>query len=305
MEERQNAENVTEREKQQWVEYELNGMKRKNKFNVVLWWTLVVMTALVLLSAAVSVVMYLVGNDLDDLETTLNQLFMSVLALLCFALPVVFRKRLKIYIPPYLLIVVYLFIFAHFILGEVYRAYDKSLVFDKILHTTGGVVIAFIGVSVVFALANMDSDKVRLSPFFIVLFSFCFALAIEYIWELGEYSVDRLIGANMQRWQDSIVGYDENGNAVHSVLWGSGLSDSMQDMAVNVLGAFAVCVFTFIVLVKKPQWLEGRLIASEKRLRAAAQLKVEEKLAAGEPVPDFAALMAENGRKRRKNGKNS
>lgn len=65
----------------------------------------------------------------------------------------------------------------------------------------------------VLSFTNLESKKVKLSPFFIVLFSFCFALSIEYIWELVEYAVDTVtyrlsgfIGAsNMQRWKDGIV----------------------------------------------------------------------------------------------------
>lgn len=295
-----------EQQKEEWVEWELRAMQGRNKGNAVLWWILVVMTVLVFLSAIASVIMYCIGNDIADLETTVNQLLMSVLALLCFCIPVFFKRKLKIYIPSYLLIIIYLFIFAHFILGEIYRVYDKSLIFDKILHTTGGVVIACIGISVVYALANMENAKVRLSPFFVVLFSFCFALAIEYIWELFEYSVDRLTDANMQRWKDSIVGYDEAGNAITSVAYGSGLKDSMGDMFVNILGALGVCILTFIVLVKKPHWMEGRIIASDKRLRRIAVQRVEEKIAADEPVPDFKAMFeAELKKKNRKSGESA
>ncbi len=296
-----------EQQKEEWIELELGAIKKENKVNKVLWWVLVVMTSLVLLSAVASVILYLIGDDIADLETTGNQLLMSVLALLCYLVPVFFKRKLKIYIPSYLLIIVYLFIYAHFILGEIYRVYDTSIVFDKILHTTGGVVIACLGISVVFSLSNMKNNKVRLSPFFVVLFAFCFALAIEYIWELFEYAVDRLTNANMQRWKDAIVDYTEEGNAVlnQETPYGSGLKDCMGDMFVNILGALVVCVISFFVLVKKPHWLEGRVIASDKRLRAIAAERVEEKIARDEPVPDFKALFEaqlEKKKKRRKNG---
>lgn len=288
-----------EQQKEEWIEWELKTIKKGNKANKVLWWTLVVMTALVLLSAIASVILYLIGNDIADLETTVNQLLMSVLALLCYFIPVIFQRKFKIYIPSYLLIIIYLFIYAHFILGEIYRVYDSSIVFDKILHTTGGVVIACIGISVVFSLSNMKNKKVRLSPFFVVLFAFCFALAIEYVWELFEYAVDRLVGANMQRWKDAVVGYTEDGNAIVSIPYGSGLKDSMGDMFVNILGALGVCIISFFVLVKKPHWMEGRIIASDKRLRMVATEKVEEKIARDEPVPDFKALFEAEQKKKK------
>ena len=76
-----------------------------------------------------------------------------------------------------------------------------------------------------------------MSPFFIVLFSFCFALSIEYIWELIEYAVDSigykiagLNGPNMQRWQDGIIADNGDGTYVTNAVRGSGLTDSMMDM---------------------------------------------------------------------------
>lgn len=279
---------LTEEQKALWVEEEYGQLKRGHKVNLVLWWILVVMTALVFFSGVASVVMFLIDDSLASLETTLNQLLMSVLALLCFFAFVIFRKRFKLHIPSYLLVVIYLFIFAHFILGEVYRVYDSSILFDKILHTTGGVVIACIGISVAYALSDSGSSRVRLSPFFVVLFAFCFALAIEYVWELFEYGVDRIINANMQRWKDSIIGYDEAGNAITSVPWGSGLNDSMQDMIVNIIGAFSVCLIFYFVLSKKPEWMRSNLIVSDRTLHEIAVLNVEEKIARGEPMPAFA-----------------
>ncbi|MFQ7035889.1 MAG: hypothetical protein ACLRTQ_09575 [Candidatus Borkfalkia sp.] len=42
-----------------------------------------------------------------------------------------------------------------------------------------------------------------------------------------EYGCDRLIGLNMQRWQDSIVETLPNGDTVHSVPWGNAIADTM------------------------------------------------------------------------------
>jgi uncharacterized membrane protein YjdF len=219
---------------------------------------------------------------------------------------VIFKRKFKVHIPSFLLIIIYLFIFAHFIMGEIYRVYDKSIIFDKVLHTTGGFVIAFIGVSVVFSLSNMKNEKVKLSPFFVALFSFCFALALEYVWELFEYAVDRVAGANMQRWQDAVVMvdgqvyYDENGYALTSIPYGSGLKDSMGDMFVNIIGALVVSVITFFVLSYHPQWLLSRLIVSEKKMRQIAKLHVEEQIAGDVPVPDFSVLTAPKGKAAKK-----
>ena len=172
----------------------------------------------------------------------------------------------------------YVFIFAHYVLGEVLRVYDHSIVFDKILHTTSGVIMSFIGFSFIFMLNKINPEKMKLSPFFIVLFTFCFTMTTEYVWELFEYSADRLLDLNMQRWQDGITETLENGSVISSVPYGGGLKDTMGDMAVNILGCLRVCVYALVGMKLKPDWFDGKLILTDHQIDAPAAQKASEDL---------------------------
>ena len=228
------------------------------------------------MTAIASLVMYIVKRE--GLETTANQIFMCVMALICINIPAFLEKRFKFYIPNYISIILYVFIFAHYVLGEVLRVYDHSIVFDKILHTTSGVIMSFIGFSFIFMLNKINPEKMKLSPVFIVLFTFCFTMTTEYVWELFEYSADRLLDLNMQRWQDGITETLENGSVISSVPYGSGLKDTMGDMAVNILGCLGVCVYALVGMKLKPDWFDGKLILTDHQIDALAAQKASEDL---------------------------
>lgn len=248
-------------------------IKKKNVGNKILYYLLQVLT---LMTAIASLVMYIVKRE--GLETTANQIFMCVMALICINIPAFLEKRFKFYIPNYISIILYVFIFAHYVLGEVLRVYDHSIVFDKILHTTSGVIMSFIGFSFIFMLNKINPEKMKLSPFFIVLFTFCFTMTTEYVWELFEYSADRLLDLNMQRWQDGITETLENGSVISSVPYGSGLKDTMGDMAVNILGCLGVCVYALVGMKLKPDWFDGKLILTDHQIDALAAQKASEDL---------------------------
>ena len=248
-------------------------IKKKNVGNKILYYLLQVLT---LMTAIASLVMYIVKRE--GLETTANQIFMCVMALICINIPAFLEKKFKFYIPNYISIILYVFIFAHYVLGEVLRVYDHSIVFDKILHTTSGVIMSFIGFSFIFMLNKINPEKMKLSPFFIVLFTFCFTMTTEYVWELFEYSADRLLDLNMQRWQDGITETLENGSVISSVPYGSGLKDTMGDMTVNILGCLGVCVYALIGMKLKPDWFDGKLILTDHQIDALAAQKASEDL---------------------------
>lgn len=218
-----------------------------------------------LLTAIASLVMFFV-DDNRGLDTTVFQLMQCVMALVIFNVPLFISRKFKCYIPNFITILLYIFIFMHFILGEIYRAYDHILLYDKFLHTfVGHGILPFLSLSIVWLFNNSEDGKVKLSPFFVVLFTFCFTLTLEYLWEIVEYGCDRLIGLNMQRWQDSIVETLPNGDTVHSVPWGNAIADTMGDMIVNVVGSFVMCVIIYVSMKKKPDWFKGKVIMTEKQ----------------------------------------
>ena len=96
------------------------------------------------------------------------------------------------------------------------------------------------------------------SPFFANLFAFCFALAVIYVQELFEFSLDSLLGTNCQRWMDDFREVVIGGEKV--MIQGHGSIDTILDMVANSIGALAICIVGFIFLKKAkmvsiPGWL--------------------------------------------------
>ncbi len=244
----------------------------------------IVLQVCTLLTAITSLILYFV-DDSRGIDITVNHIFQCVGALVVFNVPLIISKRFRCYIPNFITITLYVFAFAHFVLGEIYRAYDNVFLYDKILHTTGGVIFAILSFSVIWLFNNTEGRRVRLSPFFVVLFTFCFTMTVEYLWELVEFGMDRIFGMNMQRWQDSIIdgaqivvdGQPVDGTA-HNIAYGNGLKDSMVDMIVNVLGCLLVCVVSYIGMKHKPNWFENKVILTEKQFRIIKEEKKAERV---------------------------
>lgn len=133
-------------------------------------------------------------------STQVAHIMLCAVALVLYNIPSFMQARFHLYVPTTIHIFILLFIFAHFILGEIVGIYTTSAVFDKVLHTMSGFAIALCGFSLVNLLNSQRNVAFRLNPFFVAFFSFCFALAIALLWEIFEFAADSLFGMNMQRW---------------------------------------------------------------------------------------------------------
>ena len=168
----------------------------------------------------------------------------AVMTLILFLLPSFFAKRNKIRIPATFQIIITLFIFASMYLGEVQHFFYKYSWWDRMLHSSSAVILGYIGFLLVFTLNRDSRMHVRLSPFFMALFSFCFALSMGVLWEIFEYAVDSLLGVNMQKAR----GLEEVRGVFDTRL---GVLDTMQDLIVDTLGALFVSVIGYIHLKRK------------------------------------------------------
>lgn len=193
-----------------------------------------------------------------------------VLALILMILPGLVQASLRVVIPQTLEIIIYLFIYAAEILGEVNKYYTRIPFWDTILHTLNGFVCAAIGFSLVLLL-NADKRTVfKLSPVFISVVSFCFSMTIGVIWEFFEFAMDHLFMTDMQKdtvvhaihsvaldpakgqHVKAITGITQtivNGKAlpIHGYL-DIGLIDTMGDLFVNFIGAFIFCTIGYFAL---------------------------------------------------------
>lgn len=156
--------------------------------------------------------------------------FMSLLTLFLTYLPSIFQKKFKVYYPSEFETMILIFIFGALYLGEVRGFYNKFWWWDVALHTSSGIITGFFAFSLVYVL-NKELKSVNLSPFFIALFSFCFALAIGAAWEIFEFGFDNTFSANMQRRE-------------------TGVFDTMEDLIVDSIGAFLISISCYFYLKK-------------------------------------------------------
>lgn len=172
--------------------------------------------------------------------------------------PSILAKRFGVYLPARLEITITLFIFAAQVLGEMNGFYDKIPWWDTMLHTTSGVILGLVGFLFVYLLNEKGDKNVNLSPIFVVVFAFCFAITMGVFWEFFEYGADRILGYNMQKFR--MPGQD-------------GLVDTMEDLIVDTLGAIIACIGGWIYMKKKKdtlfndvfdEWFESERIKNAK-----------------------------------------
>ena len=174
----------------------------------------------------------------------------------------VFRCRMRTGV--YLLCILYVLCS---MAGDAYQMYDRVQLWDKLLHTTGGVLFAMFGAYLPCLLNKKDKSGVLLCAVFAV----CFSVTISALWEFYEFGVDQLIGLDMQR--DTLLTAIDSRllssdlNTVGSItniesvtvngieLAGYidiGLIDTMTDMLVETLGALLYAAFYLITKGEYP-----------------------------------------------------
>lgn len=136
-------------------------------------------------------------------------------------------RGLGINFPPEFEILAIAFVFASLFLGEVHGYYVHYWWWDAVLHTTSGFLLGLFGFTLVFVLNQSDRVPFQLSPAFVCLFAFCFALALGTLWEVFEFAMDQWFGLNMQK---------------------SGLVDTMGDLIVDTAGALVVSLMGYAYL---------------------------------------------------------
>ena len=214
--------------------------------------------------------------------------FTCLLVLILLLLPFILEEKLKIEISSTLEIVILLFIFATEILGELNAFYQKIPNWDTIMHTINGFVMGAVGFSLVNMLNDSDKTKMKLSPAFLLIASFCFSMTIGVLWEFFEYGVDKYLNADMQKdtiiseinsvtfdpkLENKVYNVDINSLVVNDEDWldkyggyiDIGLIDTMNDLLVNALGAIFFSVFGYFGLKSQKQEDYEKLIVIKKR----------------------------------------
>ena len=112
-----------------------------------------------------------------------------LLVLALFFVPSILEETLKIRIPALFEGIIYCFIFAAEILGELAHFYTQIPIWDTMLHTLNGFLFAAVGFSTV-ELLNRTNKNVNLSPLYLTMVAFCFSMTIGVLWEFFECCAD-------------------------------------------------------------------------------------------------------------------
>lgn len=177
------------------------------------------------------------------------------IVLLAFA-PLVLAKQTRIYIPPQLQLLTIAMVFAALFLGEVQNYYTRFWWWDIALHAIAGFLMGILGFLLIYMFNEIEETRQRMRTGFMSFFAFMFALSIGALWEIMEFTLDRLLGMNLQK---AMLGDP------------SGLTDTMVDLIVDAIGAAMICIYGYYHLNQpdKSSFLErwiGSFIKNNPRL---------------------------------------
>jgi uncharacterized membrane protein YjdF len=162
-------------------------------------------------------------------------------------IPLVLKHRFQVHIPPEFEVLAVAFVFASMFLGEVRDYYNHYWWWDIALHTASGFLLGIVGFLLVHILNETEEVGVHMKPGFVAFFAFLFALGMGALWEVFEFTMDQLLGKNMQK---PMLGDP------------SGLTDTMIDLTVDALGALVISLLGYGYLKRRrrdsflERWIE-------------------------------------------------
>ena len=223
--------------------------KRTNKMEKIARRTVVILCELVTVATCMMLIARGVIND---------RLLLAVVTIPLLLAPELLERicKCKIWTPLYVFCVLYCI---GPMLGHTLDFYTWIPHWDKILHITGGVVFAIVGIFLFRLLMGKETHKVLAAA----IFALCFSMALSMLWEFYEFSVDNLLGSDTQadtvvtsitsHYFSDVPGEVGTLGPIETVTingqtmdWGGyldiGLHDTMMDMILETLGAAAVAV---------------------------------------------------------------
>jgi hypothetical protein len=176
-------------------------------------------------------------------------LVQCLLGIFLLFLPSLAAKRFKVKLPSWMTVIYVIFIYCALYLGEVHSFYYRVPHWDTLLHLSSGALLGILGYTLVSFLNNSDKIPVALSPLFVAVFTFSFAMALAVLWEIYEFAFDSMLGLNMQKFAL------ENGT---QLVGQAALQDTMKDLIAACIGATVFSVIGFFAVKKQSGWL-GKL----------------------------------------------
>ena len=139
-------------------------------------------------------------EEVRSREDYVLMLLQCLLGIAAIVLPLRLIRQKTLQIPRVMLVLYIAFLYCAIFLGEVRSFYYAVPQWDTILHTMSGAMLGALGFSMIAIFNNAERIPLNLSPVFIALFAFCFALAMGAVWEIYEFTMDSVFGTNMQKY---------------------------------------------------------------------------------------------------------
>lgn len=183
-------------------------------------------------------------------------LIQCILGIIVIHLPAIISKKLKFEIPYILYFIYIIFLYCAIFLGEVRSFYYVIPFWDDILHCMSSVMTGLFGFMTAAILNRDTKTRMSLSPFFLALFAFCFSVTVGSIWEIYEFAADEFMGLNMQKFMlkdgTLLIGHEA-------------LTDTMNDIIIDCLGAFFATVTGYFSIKNKKGWIHDYLSSGKKK----------------------------------------
>lgn len=224
-------------------------------------------------------ILVIISMTFQILHGNIGNAALCILALILFTLPSIISVKFKIGIPSALEAIIYLFIFASAILGEINNFYGIIPFWDTMLHTLNGFLCAGIGFSLI-DLLNQNNKNINMSPLYVAIVAFCFSMTVGVLWEFYEYTADHVFSLDMQK--DTIVQdiasvelnpnkenvpvkvkdiekteiYSKDGTVttIEGGYLELGLVDTIKDLFVNFIGAIVFSTFGFLYIKNRDKY---------------------------------------------------
>lgn len=188
------------------------------------------------------------SKDVNTLERQKSDyvlmLLQCILGLIAMHLPNILEGKFHITIPTNTIIAYLIFLYAAIILGEVRSFYYRFAQWDTVLHAFSAGMLGSLGFYIVAYLNDSELTSLELSPFFVALFAFCFAIMVGVLWEIYEFSFDGILGLNMQKFRL------EDGT---NLIGREALRDTMDDLIIDSIGAFVTSTIGYFGLKHQKQ----------------------------------------------------
>ncbi len=141
--------------------------------------------------------------------------------------PLLIRKGVPIPLSPNTRVLMSLLLFAWLFLGELRDYFGQIAWWDLFLHGFAGAVIALVGVRLGNTMTANDKP-LRLRYAFAGAFGFSLAMAIGSLWEVLEFTIDKLLDREILK---PMLGDS------------SGLTDTIFDLIADATGALLACIY--------------------------------------------------------------